>query len=75
MASLGDLVVTVGAQIGGFTDAMTQVSNTLQGLGDTATASLEHFDGIIDGIGEAAAAIGIATTAFEGFKDALRSLR
>src|ERR1035437_8076095 len=71
MATLGELVVTVGAQIGGFTDAMKEVSDTLGNLGDTATSSLDHFDGIISKIGEVAAAAGIATGAFQIAKGAL----
>ena len=66
-------MVTVGAQISGFTDAMKQVSDTLGNLGDTATSALEHFDGIISGFGEVAAAAGIATGAFEIAKEALES--
>ncbi len=71
MASLGDLIVTVGAQISGFTDAMTSVSDQLGALGDTAASALDHFDGIIAGFGEVAAAAGIATGAFEIMKGAI----
>lgn len=46
MASLGDLVVTVGAQISGFKDAMGEVDKTLAGLGHKAEEFLNHFEGM-----------------------------
>lgn len=73
MATLSELIVTVGASIGGFASAMKEVTDTLGNLGDTATASLAHFDEIISGFGEVAAAAGIATGAFETAKDALEA--
>ncbi len=65
MASLGDLVVTVGAQISGFKDAMQEVDKILGGLGQKAEEFLNHFEGLGSRLVQGLAIGALATAVFE----------
>lgn len=82
MPSLGDLVVTVGADVSGFASAINSVDDGLTTIAGKATAAGEAFDaGFLKSIGasadvltETAASFRDATSALDPFAEAARQV-